>query len=353
MRHFVPCLVVAALAVTGLAQQTGDANRDYIVNGAGSFGSSFVVSSAVAPGALTQTYNTQDSFAPAVWVTSPSGFIGAFTTSVNSVDINFADPGFAIVAFGGQPGLLGSLFYTNGQGDMSLGLATSAALIGSTHYSAFAHLTPTSSDGFYISQTHQMSFVANPCGTGAFALALTDDSTSLQPLGFTYVYYGVSYTDCFVNSNGNISFAAGHTTFTESLAGFLGGQPKICQYWDDFNPGAGGVVNFFTDNATLARVCFENVPEFATSNQNTFVVDFDIGGTIAMQYLSMASVDGIVGLSPGANIDPVGVPIDLSLGGNVFGGTQAPYELFVGGNDLVGLTITWQLDATGTPVIQF
>lgn len=355
-------LAILAISLALGAQQTGDANRDYTVNGVGSLGTSFVASTLATPGTFSQAYNTLDAHAPAVWAVSDSGSIGLFTTATNSVDIDFTDPSFAFVAYGGGPAIIDSFFFTNDQGDMALNLGVSPALVGTTLFSAFAHVSATSPDGFYVSQTHMISFASDGnltpgtgavCNAAATVVPLTDDSFSQQALGFGFTFYGVTYTDCFIGSNGFITFGAGNTTFSESVALFLSGAPRIAFYWDDFNPAAGGTVSYFTDNSAQAEVCFANVPQFGTTDANTMLCRFD-AAQVFMEYGAMASADALVGLSPGGGLG-AGAPLNLSLGNNTITAGTAPYELFDGvnnTNDLAGFTVTWILDGSGNPILQ-
>ncbi|GAB2943797.1 hypothetical protein GCM10027048_05650 [Hymenobacter coalescens] len=51
------------------------------------------------------------------------------------------------------------------------------------------------------------------------------------PLGFNFSLYGQVYNEVYVNSNGNISFGAGFTTFTAT--GFPTTTPMIAPFWAD------------------------------------------------------------------------------------------------------------------------
>ncbi|MBO2008746.1 nidogen-like domain-containing protein [Hymenobacter negativus] len=51
------------------------------------------------------------------------------------------------------------------------------------------------------------------------------------PLGFSFSLYGSTYSDVYVNSNGNISFGQGFTTFTAT--GFPTATPMIAPFWAD------------------------------------------------------------------------------------------------------------------------
>jgi hypothetical protein len=62
----------------------------------------------------------------------------------------------------------------------------------------------------------------------------TGDDFSVGPvgLGFIFPYFGADQTDIFINSNGNLTFGGGNTSFTPT--GFPSGPPRIAPFWDDF-----------------------------------------------------------------------------------------------------------------------
>ena len=43
-----------------------------------------------------------------------------------------------------------------------------------------------------------------------------DGSSSAIPLGFNFCFYGTTYTDCYINNNGNISFNSSYSTFSSN-----------------------------------------------------------------------------------------------------------------------------------------
>jgi hypothetical protein len=115
-------------------------------------------------------------------------------------------------------------------------------------------------------------------------LALTDDSFSQQALGFTFVWYGVPYTDVYVGSNGFITFGSGSSTFSESASSMLANQPRIAGWWDDLNPSSGGTVSFATDNAGTAEICFSAVPEYYSTGSNDFMMTISSAGLVFLDY---------------------------------------------------------------------
>ena len=74
-------------------------------------------------------------------------------------------------------------------------------------------------DGVQLSQAPELTVVAAG-GATPLTLSLGDDATlqvllsSIDPCATGVSFYGTTYTDLWVNSNGDVSFTMGHTTFT-------------------------------------------------------------------------------------------------------------------------------------------
>jgi gliding motility-associated-like protein len=110
-------------------------------------------------------------------------------------------------------------------------------------------------------------------------LFMSDDSQQGPfPIGFTFCFYGQTYTQFYVGSNGWISFSPGQpTTFSSiSIPSPLASTPKNCIMgpWQDWHPGLGGQIRYQTTGVAPCRkltVSWTNVPMFScTSLQGTF-----------------------------------------------------------------------------------
>ena len=120
----------------------------------------------------------------------------------------------------------------------------------------------------YVAQTNT--------GTSVF---MTDDSQQGPfNIGFTFCFYGQTYSQFYIGSNGWISFSGGQpTTFTSSPLPTVGGlTPKNCIMgpWQDWHPGIGGQIKYQTVGTAPCRkliVSWIGVPMFScTGNQGTF-----------------------------------------------------------------------------------
>lgn len=170
-------------------------------------------------------------------------------------------------------------------------------------------------------------------------VTMGDDVVVQFPLGWTLPYPGGTTTDLWVSSNGfvNATTNALNGCCAFSLAQFLSNGPCWAAKWRDLNPGAGGTVNFDTDPTTgTAYVTFTNVPDYATSNSNTFQYAFTSTGSVELRFGSVAPTAGGTGWSPGAaNLDPGS--IDLS----------ATAVIITGANDVTPI----RHDASARPVL--
>ncbi|MEL7023249.1 MAG: carboxypeptidase-like regulatory domain-containing protein [Pseudomonadota bacterium] len=165
-----------------------------------------------------------------------------------------------------------------------------------------------------------------------FLLNLGDDDSAEVDIGFDFPFNGTTYSSVFVNSNGNLTFGAGDTDFSESVAEFLGGAPRIAPLFDDLSPNQGGRVIVDGDESTFS-VTFDDVPEFLAPSGNTFTVTLSASGDIGIAYGSVAAADGLTGVTEGNGAADPG-EVDLT-GAAGLSATGTTYELFFfGENDL-------------------
>ena len=111
------------------------------------------------------------------------------------------------------------------------------------------------------------------------SLIMSDDSQQGPfNIGFNFCFYGQTYTQFYVGSNGWISFSAGQsTTFTSAaIPNGAATVPKNCIMgpWQDWHPGLGGQIRYQVSGVAPCRkltVSWIGVPMFScTGNQGTF-----------------------------------------------------------------------------------
>jgi len=159
-------------------------------------------------------------------------------------------------------------------------------------------------------------------------LATGDDGNVEIPLPFPFCIAGEAYSSVFINGNGFITFGAADNNalnFSESVAAFLSGPPRIAGFWDDLSPNNGGSV-FYEQTSNTFTVTWDSVPEFFATGSNTFSItigdnsnkctnsggddddddDDDNrrnslrGADIKITHNDLSSTDGLVGVSTGA-----------------------------------------------------
>jgi len=147
-------------------------------------------------------------------------------------------------------------------------------------------------------------------------LALTDDSNSAAlPLGFSFTYNGVTYTDICVCSNGYIWLGpvAGAADFSPTEAELLAQAPRICPMWTDLNPGAAGSGKVYYDASVpgIAKITWAGVFRFGSTDQNSMQVVIDASSSVTVTYgACTTAANPIVGASPG--VGSVSNPVSLA-----------------------------------------
>ena len=186
-------------------------------------------------------------------------------------------------------------------------------------------------------------FTGDGEGTGRYVLSvqtadritlnLTDDGTQEIDIPFSFPYQGQNWSSVFVNANGNLTFGAGSTDFSESAAELLSGPPRIAGLWDDLSPQEGEVF-VETDGASLT-VSYSNVPQFLAGDSNSFSITLSQNGSATIAYGEVAALDGIAGVTEGAGAaDPGESDLSANTPLSVAGTT---YEVFTGAADPVDL----------------
>ncbi len=128
------------------------------------------------------------------------------------------------------------------------------------------------------------------------AVVLTDDDfEGPLPLGFTFPFYEESYADCYICSNGYVSFGQGYTTYTNTTIPFHDGwspDNMIAPFWDDLNPASGGQILYYFDEANGRFIVqYDQVPPFGAGGLFTFQVILYENGDIRVNYEDMDEGD--------------------------------------------------------------
>lgn len=134
-------------------------------------------------------------------------------------------------------------------------------------------------------------------------LPLGDDDSTEVTLPFAFPFFGRSYSNAFVNSDGNLTFGAGDSASTaRTLGRLLGGPPRVAPLLADLDPTAGGSVTF-ASAADNFSVTWTDVPQYGESDKNTLQVTLWRDGRIDFAWgagVSTSIAEGVVGVAPGA-----------------------------------------------------
>jgi len=149
---------------------------------------------------------------------------------------------------------------------------------------------------------------------GTTRLPLGDDASGSVTLPFAFPFFGRSYTELFVNSDGNLTFGeADSASVARNVGRLVGGPPRIAPLLADFDPSSGGSVATRAEGDRFL-VSWASVPQFDKTDKNTFQVLLYTDGRIEFLYgteLSASIDEGAAGIAPGAGRNGL-TGIDLS-----------------------------------------
>ena len=176
-------------------------------------------------------------------------------------------------------------------------------------------------------------------------LTLSDDDTRKVELHFGFPFYGTSYSQVYLNADGNLTFGAGDSQSADrSKSRFLTFAPRIAALYADLNPTAGGKVMYGKQEPNSSYFQWEGVPVYNKSGGNTVRVTLQASGQIDIAVGSVSGSTFIVGVSRGGqgNAD---TELDLSNAGAEipYLSGNASFEVFGSqhGFDLAGRTVSF------------
>ena len=147
-------------------------------------------------------------------------------------------------------------------------------------------------------------------------VTLGDDTSSLVPVGFSFPFYGNSYSDVYMVSNGLLTFGTSSTAYLNGVIPSTG-VPNNAIYglWDDLNPGVGGqcyTATLGTAGTDLRFIAqWTNVPQYTLTDSNTFQVVMFETGAIEVRYgqiSTFAAGDITVGVENSTGTVGVSIP---------------------------------------------
>lgn len=138
-------------------------------------------------------------------------------------------------------------------------------------------------------------------------LYLGDDNTARVSLGFEFEYWGQTFTDAWVSSNGFVSFQSGAHLCCTGLPIERAQRNTIYAYWSDLISFTGSPYYRRADGSILFG--WYDTNEYGTNNPNTFEIGLFSDGKIQLNYGRLSPgvwhdfTAGITGPGAGDNIE--------------------------------------------------
>jgi uncharacterized protein (TIGR03437 family) len=150
------------------------------------------------------------------------------------------------------------------------------------------------------------SFDAAAASAGTQLAGLGDDDSRPVALPFGFLFFGSTFSQAWVNSNGLITFTGGDTDYSGSYGHFVSGLPAIAPLFADLDPSQSSAgVRVLTETGRVV-VTWSNVPlagSFGIANPpaQNFQVRLYADTHIEVAYHSINLPAGLVGITPGAS----------------------------------------------------
>jgi hypothetical protein len=175
-------------------------------------------------------------------------------------------------------------------------------------------------------------------GTRVTALDNADDSAASVPIGFSFPFYGTTYTSVFASSNGLMTFVSGNSGFSNADLTASPAQAAISPFWDDLHTGTditgAGVYYQVSGSGADQRLTIQwhNVRFFSGGSRTdtiTFQAQLYADGRIQFNYPDLVSSTAIgnnggsatVGVKAAGAQGPNRLLLAFNNGPNAFVGT--------------------------------
>ncbi|MAB89894.1 MAG: hypothetical protein CMJ90_10600 [Planctomycetes bacterium] len=271
---------------------------------------------------------------------------------------------------GGAPNFAGLLRLLPHPGAFSFPVPTAGPILASAQQLV---LDATHADAFQLSQAVEVD-IQGCGGTGTpFSPALPDDGNvlvtlqSLHPCALDVTFYGTTYTEFYIGSNGDVTFTAGSSDFTATYGEWATMMPRI-GFAADLEPNNYGVITASHNGNTGAgdwiTISYANVTEWGTTGMGVTsynielhgpngheIGGFTTDGTWGVTSTCMGMSNGSLGTDPGqasfdavagsglqASVNASDCVVDANVGGmiiNSTGFTSIQFPLFDGSAYLV------------------
>ena len=150
---------------------------------------------------------------------------------------------------------------------------------------------------YFIVLTLAVAAMITAAVCGQTPLVLFDDDFAKVGLPFAFPYCGTDYNSVFVGSNGFVTFGAGDTDFSETVADLRDLPPRIAPLWVDLNPDQDGVVTTEVVAGDFV-VTWAGVPQNNAGDSNTFALTLRDDGSFSFIYGNLDATGGLVESRP-------------------------------------------------------
>ncbi|MDP2806719.1 MAG: clostripain-related cysteine peptidase [bacterium] len=118
-----------------------------------------------------------------------------------------------------------------------------------------------------------------------------DDQAVAVNIGFTFNFYGTSYTTVNICSNGFLNFGASSTAYSPAaIPNTAAPNAMIAGLWRDLNVSGGGTITYYS-SATKFVVSFNAVKNYSNTSAQTFQVILTPDGKIKIQWGSITTAE--------------------------------------------------------------
>ncbi len=139
-------------------------------------------------------------------------------------------------------------------------------------------------------------------GTGTLLVLGDDEVSNALPIGFTFNFYGIDYTEAYISSNGFITFTPGSDSGCcegQDIPSVFGPNNLIAGYWTDLVPTSGGTIHYYTTadppGSRLFIVQFLNIPLLGGPTTASFQIILQEGtNNIAIQFPAASTSNGLL-----------------------------------------------------------
>lgn len=164
----------------------------------------------------------------------------------------------------------------------------------------------TPSSGGYKVNTGEASYDTAAANAGTLISGLGDDDSRQFQLPFSFPFFGASYRQIYVNSDGNLTFVSGDSaSIDRNLGRVTGGPPRIAGLFSDLDPSSSRNGVYVLSDSGRFVVSWVSVPEFSSAGGgalHTFQIRLYPDGRIEFAYAGNGfGTAAVVGIAPGGS----------------------------------------------------